>query len=209
MDIQKSGETQSGVYTVHVASRSILVYCDMVTDGGGWLVIQRRVDGSQNFRLGWNDYAAGFGSVTGEFWLGNRNIHLLTSMSQDVSLRYDMADGEGNKRYAQYDFFKVKSEAEKFKLIVSGYTGDAGDTMSTSHNGMKFSTTDQDNDIYSGDCAALYKGGWWYDECHVANPNGLYLNGSHESSADGINWKPWKGYHYSLQFFEMKIRPHF
>ncbi|ELT87416.1 hypothetical protein CAPTEDRAFT_194199 [Capitella teleta] len=209
MDIQKSGETQSGVYTVHVASRSIQVYCDMVTDGGGWLVIQRRVDGSQNFRLGWNDYAAGFGSVAGEFWLGNRNIHLLTSTNQDVSLRFDLADGEGEKRYAQYDYFQVMSEAEKFKLIISGYTGDAGDAMSAIHNGMKFSTIDQDNDIYSKNCAVQFKGAWWYAKCHSANPNGLYLNGTHTSYADGIEWSPWKGQHYSLQFFEIKIRPHY
>ncbi|ELU10133.1 hypothetical protein CAPTEDRAFT_93093 [Capitella teleta] len=210
MDIQGRDETQNGVYTVYVASRSIQVYCDMETDGGGWTVIQRRVDGSQNFSLGWDDYAAGFGSAAGEFWIGNRNLHLLTSTPRAVSLRLDMADDKEQKRYAQYDYFQVGSEAEKFKLIINSWVlTHLGDTMTTVHNGMMFSTIDQDNDITPGNCAALYKGGWWYAKCHAANPNGLYLNGAHTTYADGINWKTWRGYRYSLPFFEMKIRPHF
>ena len=49
-------------------------YCDAVTDGGGWLVVQRRQDGSVDFNRGWTDYnEEGFGSLTGEFWYG---LHL-------------------------------------------------------------------------------------------------------------------------------------
>ena len=45
-------------------------YCDGVTAGGGWLVVQRRHDGSVDFNRGWIDYEDGFGSLTGEFWYG-------------------------------------------------------------------------------------------------------------------------------------------
>ena len=41
-------------------------YCDTVTDGGGWLVIQRRTNGSENFHRNWNEYEMGFGSLTGK-----------------------------------------------------------------------------------------------------------------------------------------------
>ena len=82
-----------------------------------------------------------------------------------------------------------------------------GDSL-TGHVGQKFSTRDQDNDIHdSGSCAVAYKGAWWYGACHHANLNGRYLNGSHTSYADGVNWANWKGDHYSLRFTEMKIRP--
>ena len=72
--------------------------------------------------------------------------------------------------------------------------------------GTRFSTKDKDQDTYGGSCAAAHKGGWWYDACHRANPNGLYLNGSHTSYANGVNWKPFRGYHHSLKRIEMKLR---
>ena len=70
-------------------------------------------------------------------------------------------------------------------------------------NGQPFATKDRDN---SGNCVERFKGGWWYEKCHDSNLNGLYLNGSHTTFADGVNWRQWKGYNYSLKRSEMKIR---
>ena len=73
------------------------------------------------------------------------------------------------------------------------------------HSGMPFSTKDQDNDSKSYSCAVEYKGA--YSGCHRSNLNGQYLGGPHDTFADGINWKSFRGQHYSLKRSEMKLRP--
>jgi hypothetical protein len=85
-------------------------------------------------------------------------------------------------------------------------SGTAGDSLSW-HRGMAFSTKDRDNDKWGKNCAAVNKGAWWYNACHHSNLNGLYHHGKHKSTADGVNWKTWKGYYYSAKRAEMKIRP--
>ena len=58
---------------------------------------------------------------------------------------------------------------------------------------MEFSTNDQDNDGYYLQCSRSYKGAWWYKNCNQSKLNGLYLNGSHLSNADGVNWLSFRG----------------
>ena len=94
------------------------------------------------------------------------------------------------------------------RLISNIYLiiGTAGDSF-TQHHGYPFSTVDQDNDSYDGNCAKELRGAWWYLACHSSNLNGYYHRGKHSSYADGVNWYHWKGYHYSARRAEMKIRP--
>ena len=83
----------------------------------------------------------------------------------------------------------------------------AGDSLRW-QNRMQFTTLDADNDNSPDEhCAVRYKGAWWYNGCHHSNLNGLYLRGDHNVYAQGVNWLHWRGYHYSLRFTEMKIRP--
>ena len=183
------------------------VYCDMESDGGGWVVFQRRMDGTEDFYRGWDDYVKGFGDLNGEFWLGLNKIHRLTNAVTDVNstLRVELEDFDKQTRFAKYDLFKVNDSSTKYQIEIGGYSGDAADSM-TYCDGMKFSTKDQDNDVYGSSCATRFKGGWWYKSCHHANLNGLYLSGTHSTYADGIEWYHWKGYYYSLKISEMKIR---
>ncbi|XP_013129489.1 tenascin isoform X2 [Oreochromis niloticus] len=199
-----NGETTSGLYTIYIGgeeSQPIQVYCDMTTDGGGWLVFLRRQNGKLEFFRNWKNYTAGFGNMNDEFWLGLSNLHKITS-SGHYELRVDLRDN-GETAYAQYDKFTIAEPRTRYKVYIGTYSGTAGDSM-TYHQGRPFSTYDNDNDIAVTNCALSYKGAFWYKNCHRVNLMGKYGDKSHSK---GINWFHWKGHEHSIQFAEMKIRP--
>ncbi|KFR14682.1 Tenascin-N, partial [Opisthocomus hoazin] len=203
---QQNGNASSGVYTIYLngdGSRPMQVYCDMATDGGGWIVFQRRSTGELDFYKRWKNYVEGFGDPTGEFWLGLDKLHNLTSSSPiRYELRVDLR-AASESVYAVYDFFQVASSRDRYRLSVGNYRGNAGDAM-TYHNGWKFTTWDRDNDVALSNCALTHHGAWWYKNCHLANLNGKYGESKH---SEGVNWEPWKGHEFSIPFTEMKIRP--
>jgi len=114
----------------------------------------------------------GFGDPSGNYWLGNDLLSQLTANNR-YKLRFDLQSlRTGNWYYAEYSRFLVLPEAENYKLVVNGFSGNASyDAFgSLSHNGQQFSTIDRDNDrASSGDCAAAYGGFWWRNcgECLV------------------------------------------
>ncbi|XP_077478909.1 tenascin-like [Stigmatopora argus] len=199
-----NGENISGIYTIYVAgveSQVLQVYCDMETDGGGWMVFLRRQNGGLEFFRNWKNYTAGFGNVNDEFWLGLGNLHKITTAGQYV-LRVDLRDA-GDSAYAQYDKFFIAEPRTRFKIHIGAYSGTAGDSM-TYHQGRPFSTFDNDNDIAVTNCALSYKGAFWYKNCHRVNLMGKYGDKNHSK---GVNWFHWKGHETSIQFAEMKLRP--
>uniref|UniRef100_A0A1X7UMX8 Fibrinogen C-terminal domain-containing protein n=1 Tax=Amphimedon queenslandica TaxID=400682 RepID=A0A1X7UMX8_AMPQE len=199
------GIKQNGVYPIKPDNGpAFQVYCDMETDGGGWTVFQRRQDGSVDFYRNWTDYENGFGDLTGEFWLGLSKIRHLTKEGSNT-LRVDLGDFEGNTAYANYSTFSVSNGSTEYILTVGGYSGTAGDSLSSYHNGRRFSTKDNDNDFRSRNCAQVYTGAWWYNDCAYANLNGHYFNTAARNH-QGIIWRHWKGYDVSLKFSEMKTR---
>ncbi|KAM6288767.1 LOW QUALITY PROTEIN: tenascin-X-like, partial [Aegotheles albertisi] len=178
------------------------VFCDMETDGGGWLVFQRRRDGGTDFWRGWDDYVTGFGNVSGEFWLGLAALHALTAGPHPAELRVELRSGRQGA-FARYRNFRIAGPGEHFRLRLGGYRGTAGDALSY-HSGSPFSTHDHDPRGRPRPCARSYGGAWWYHNCHYANLNGRY---GATTGHQGIHWFPWKGFDVSIPFTEMKLRP--
>ncbi|XP_010898820.2 tenascin-X isoform X3 [Esox lucius] len=197
--IRESGEVE--IFPKGKQGKPLLVYCDQETDGGGWTVFQRRMNGKTDFFRGWKNYSRGFGELSGEFWLGNENLHDLTSVAP-MTLRVDLRVGDESV-FAKYSTFSVDTFRRNYALKVSGYSGTAGDSMSY-HNGRPFSTKDRDPMPFITRCAMSYRGGWWYKNCHEANLNGLYNTNVHHQ---GVIWTTWKGKDFSIPSTEMKFRP--
>nr|XP_022309172.1 ficolin-2-like [Crassostrea virginica] len=188
----------TGLYTIGLpVFGHVSVYCDMETDGGGWTVFQRRLDGSEDFDRTWEEYKIGFGDITSEFWLGNDKLHYLLSQGK-YELRFDMEDSDNQPHYVKYSSFSVGDEASKYTVSISGYTGNVGDCFTNTIQFMKFSTKDQDNDAFDGHCAVSYNSGWWYNNCHCANPNGLF--------GQGMTYRHWHTQTYFLKSTKLMVR---
>lgn len=174
----------SGVYYVQpIGSKEPFeVYCNNSVDGGGWTVLQRRMDGSLDFYRYWADYKNGFGFLNREFWLGNDKIALLTNQ-KDYELRIDMNDRHGAQFFAKYDLFRISDEYSKYKLVeIEGYdaTSTVGIDRMTWHKDKLFSTRDQDNDAWDAfHCAEKHEGAWWF-------ANRATRSGFDKCSADGF-----------------------
>ncbi|XP_052688758.1 fibrinogen-like protein A [Crassostrea angulata] len=177
------------------------MWCEMEIDNGGWIVFQRRVDGTTDFYRGWTEYENGFGDLANNFYMGNYYLHEIVK-SGDYELRVDLEDQAGEWAYAAYTNFMIGGPSTSYLLEVSGFYGNASDSLGY-HNGMKFTTYDRDNDEQSGaNCAFNFKGAWWHKSCHFSNLNGLYGI----DSAGGIIWFHWRDYDHSLVRAQMMVR---
>ena len=184
----------------------------METEGGKWLVIQRRINGSVDFYRNWTDYVYGFGDLEGEFWYGLENIHCLTTRD-DVELRIELGNGTTPSIVWTYQLFKVGGAATNYRLTIGEGQGmgDSFDSMAY-QSGSSFSTRDNDNDAYSVSCATRYGGAWWYNACFNSNLNGKYVlhtpedGGYYSSGANRLCWYNGSEYVHFTKV-EMKIRP--
>jgi len=197
------GKVVSGLYRVCPRNGPpINVYCDMTTDGGGWLVFQSRNGTTVHFNQSWENYKSGFGTLNGDFWLGFDKISKFMTVATE--LRIDLIACNNSKGHAKYHNFHIGDSASKYLLTVSGYSGNVGDMFGYSNN-KKFSTYDGDNDGNDHrNCAHYYNAGYWYDHCSNTLPrtalNGPYPDFRYQdvnrpelyhSSALFIFWKGW------------------
>ena len=212
---------KNGLYVVQPDDGGeFVVYCDMTQIGGGWTVIQRRVDSSLDFYQNWDLYRAGFGNFSANFWLGLEKIRRLTnSVETDQTMElyigletFDLGD-ESLITHRVYDSFRLETNDYKLyvhKCSTTDATVDIDDSLMF-HNEQPFSTFDKDNDGGSGiNCANDFRSGWWFKghSCLHSNLNGIYYEKGVFSYAvrSGIVWTDFT-LHESLKYTVMAIRP--
>ncbi|XP_034115377.1 angiopoietin-related protein 2-like [Drosophila albomicans] len=116
----------------------------------------------------------------------------------------------GTIRYADYDNFKVDGNEADYTLSSLGeFFGNEdgelwrGDNLRW-HEGLKFSTFDNEHDLWNKECAQIHKGGWWYNHCTASNLNGLYsMHGSKYTQMYWTHYVPLK----SVQMMIRKYQP--
>ncbi|KAJ8032857.1 Ficolin-1 [Holothuria leucospilota] len=204
----------------------------MESNGGGWTVFQRRVDGTVDFYRNWTSYKQGFGALTHEFWLGNDKIHTLT-VQNTYQLRIDVLNPHVGPVYHLYGSFSIGDETDKYRLSVGEEQGKTAGVVGNPlrwNNGRLFSTHDQDNDdTVTYNCAQRHRGAWWYKFvshynyyyayylcwkwhvensahfCSDSNLNGDYQETGVRSTFFWYDWNAQTG--CGITRSEMKIRP--
>ena len=212
----------SGIYPIN-HGRKGYAYCDMETDGGGWMVVARRAGGKRDFNKTWRHYKKGFGPLDKDFWIGLDAMYLLTHPFVDTELRFDMRHENGSWYHAYYNQIIVGSENDNYKLTVRGYDPERStiyDAVSTL-NGHPFSTKDNVNVDFQpagSSCPGNLNrsgAGWWWrpvGHCYRVNMNHQYhvvYNNKGDTFPRGIAWCDVNSTTCNtfFQFIEMKVRP--
>ena len=166
---------------------SLNVSCDQETGGGGWIMYQRRVDGTVNFTLNWNKYKLGFGNNGGnttELWLGNENVYQLLQSygGRGGKLRIEVDAFDGELGWIEAHNFTMDDEASQYRIhwdtCVASGSGMAN--IWNQHKGHPFKTIDKA--IGAVGCLDYLKGGWWYG----AGCGGVLINGEYVNSPGSI-----------------------
>ncbi|XP_042211981.1 ficolin-2-like [Homarus americanus] len=163
------GHKQSGVYEIFPfkckCDKGVKVWCDMETEGGGWTAFLVRQNLTENFERNWQEYAVGFGEASQEYYMGNDNLHAMTS-SRLYTMRTVFRSANGLTRWGQWGLFSVASGDERYKLTIGKFLpqSQTADCMAHS-NARQFSTIDFDNDGKNGKKCSLNHGAWWYNNC--------------------------------------------
>lgn len=147
------GQLQPPIYPIRIPPmprrRVQYAYCDLTSDGGGWMVILRRgfkpLNGEE-----WNRferrYENGFGKLDKDFWMGLKAIRYLTRQNP-VELMVELrknTSGQEQSYFAHYNRFSLGSKSSGYALKVGDYDqmkSTLPDSLSHS-NGFNFQAQD-------------------------------------------------------------------
>ncbi|XP_067660168.1 uncharacterized protein [Haliotis asinina] len=155
------------------APKPIKVHCDM--QYGGRTLLMKQSSGTENFTRTWQDYKTGFGSLSGDHWLGNDNVHYITSgRRQDLVAELWTPGIDIFNKLAQrfYIDFLVGPEVDDYKMTFSYSVPNTQWVQLPAGclaNATLFSTLDVD---HSSGAVGLTKSGFWHANPPKCNPTG-------------------------------------
>ena len=168
LDLLNNGFNKDGVYYIGFTGSPRKVFCDMTTQGGGWIVMQKHFDGSVDFYRNWETYKNGFGDIYGEHWLGNDFVHQYTN-SHSTEMLSEATAFDGGRAATILNGFRLGDEA--LTQYIFQYDGCTVLTSGTNYavcsnwvKDLKFSTFDFENDNDDEyNCVDHFNGGAWWN----------------------------------------------
>ena len=196
-------------------STNYFAYCDLQTNGGGWMVIMRR--GFRYYRKkktrptsgplpreysarGYRAYELGFGVLNRDFWAGLHPVHYFTNTKEGVELRIEVKRDE-MAFFAHYNNFSLGDWTTGYTFHIDGYRNESTLPNSLAHNNgfPFFHWSNFSSEVEH--CNYLF-GSWWLGKKGNETCTKVGLFGREEE-------KVWEMNHGKVNFsyVEMKIRP--
>ena len=197
---------QCGEVPGYICVKNNTMICKL--DSNGRLAWLRRVDGWVPFNRTWDEYVAGFGDVSGSFWLGLEKLHLITQ-AQNTTMYVELESWKEDIEWARYNYFYIAGRDTNYKLHLEGFSGVTRWDALKDYVGTPFSTLDKDHDEMEGNCAVEQGdgGGWWYRKCSNTFPTAR-LGGPLDNHQPYIYWFLAFGEYWpALKSITMKIQP--
>lgn len=211
-DANGTSALPSNIYTIKTSAySSASAWCDMTTDGGGWMVILRRADGKESFARYYNEYEEGFGTLDHDFFYGLRALYDLTSRG-NYEARIDFYDKRNHTEssaYGVYHSITIGNKEGGYKLHLGNFTRSEENLEDNLKQfiGQPFVARKRGQVIHESSCLDIPKsGGWWYtaDFCRGLNGKGSVLTEPYNQ----VSWfDPQNNYGKRYyEKYELKIR---